>query len=177
MSLSQEEDPFTAFPDEVRQDVDGLIWLGHLQDTLFYAGHEFVLRTLRGDEELLASIVSKEFIESMGQAKAHVWATLALALVAVDGQEDFCPQINPNRRDFARARFNYVTRWYWPTAVALYEKYTALLERQVESLKAVEDFCNGSPQQPLPFADSLNDRAFSADPPAEDIRDYLTPED
>lgn len=170
-------DPFDAFPDDVRQDVDGLIWLGHLDTSISFCGHDFVLRTLRGDEELLAGYVMKEFIETIGQAKAHVWATLALALVAVDGAEDFCPQATPNKRDYARARFNWITsNWYWPTALFLYNHYTSLLQRQQEALEALEDFCSGNLPPLMPFAGFSTDRAPS-EPPQEDIRQYLEPQD
>lgn len=171
---SSVEDPFAAFPEAVRQDIDGLIWLGYLEETFSWCGHDFVVRTLRGDEELLAGLVMKDFTETVGQGKAHVWATIALALVAVDGAEDFCPPASPNKKDYARARFQWVTtNWFWPLALFVYNKYTDLLRRQQEALDALEDFCAGSPLTDLPSLGSLTDRASSE----EDIRDFLEPQD
>lgn len=174
---SQESTPFDAFPESVREDVNGLIWLGYLEDTFSFCGHNFVIRLLRGDEELLASLVTKEYAETLGQAKAHIWATVALALVAVDGAEDFCPPGTPAKESYARARFQWVTgNWYWPVAIFIFERYTALQTRQQEALEALEDFCKGSPSIFSPWPGSSTDKASSPSP-QPDIRDYLNPED
>lgn len=169
--------PFDAFPEGVRNDIDGLIWLGYLEDRFSFCGHDFVIRILRGDEELLAAVAIKDYVETLGQAKAHVWSTIALALVSVDGAEDFCPPATPNKQDFARARFQWAaSNWYWPTALHIYGKYGELLQRQQEALEALEDFCSGSPLTPMPFAGSWTGKASSPGP-QEDIRDYLEPPD
>lgn len=174
---SQVSDPFAAFSGDVRQDVDGLIWLGDLQESFSFCGHDFVLRTLRGDEELLAGLVMKDYIETIGQAKAHIWATISMSLVAIDGAEDFCPQATPNKRDYARARFQWVSgNWYWPTALYVYNRYNLLLERQQTALEALEDFCSGSPSPLMPFVSSSITRA-SSEGPKEDIREFLDPQD
>lgn len=173
----QEPTPFDAFPDDVRSDIDGLIWLGYLEENFSFCGHDFVVRTLRGDEELLAGLVMKDYVETLGQAKAHVWSTIALALVAVDGAEDFCPKATPNKKDYARARFQWVTgNWYWPTGLYIFDKYNAMVKRQQAALDELEDFCNGSLPTFTPGADSWIDKAPSATP-QEDIRQYLGPQD
>lgn len=176
MESQVDKTPFDAFPEDVRPDIDGLIWLGYLEDVVSYCGHDFVIRTLRGEEELMAARVIKDYMETMGQAKAHVWATISLALYAVDGAEDFCPPISPNKMDFARARFQWVTKnWYWPLAIHLYDKYLELLKRQQKALDEIEGFLAENPLSHMPFAGSWTDKEFSA--PEEDIRDYLNPED
>lgn len=173
-SQVEEHNPFDAFDGDVRLDVDGLIWLGHLEESFSFCGHTFVIRTLRGDEELLAGLVMKDYIETMGQAKAHVWATVALAVIAIDGADDFCPQATPDNRSYARARFQWVTgNWYWPTALFIYNKYAELLQRQQEATDALDSFCSGSLPPDMPFADSWTGRASSTPPPTEDIREYL----
>jgi hypothetical protein len=175
---------FEDFPPEVRDDVEGLMWLGYLEDEFTFCGHHFVIRTLRGDEELLATLVTKEFVETLGQAKAYVWAQIALALSAVDGDSDFCPPVSNNKREYARARFQYCTgKWFWPLATFIYGKYTALLERQTEALARVEDLSNGSQLMSTPFAGSSTESGDSEEqqepdtPPQEDIREYLDPQD
>lgn len=175
--MPETQTPFDAFPEAAREDIDGLIWLGYLEDRFSFCGHDFVVRTLRGDEELLAGLVMKDYIDTLGQPKAHVWSTIALALVAVDGADDFCPPATPNKPDYARARFQWVTaNWYWPTALAIFNKYSTLLERQQEALDALEDFCSGSLPTFMPGAGSWSGKV-SSEPPAEDIRDYLEPQD
>jgi hypothetical protein len=93
------------FPDDVVEDVEGLLWLGYLEDTVEFCGHEFVIRTLRLEEEILAGLVTKEYVETLAQAKAWIAAQVGLALVSVDGDENFCPPAGPGSKDYARARF------------------------------------------------------------------------
>lgn len=160
-SLIDTQDPL-GFPEDVRDDVDGLMWLGHLEHSFDWCGHRFTIRTLKGDEELLAGLVTKDYQEIIGQDKAYTWATVALALVSVDDEEDFCPPIGRDKKAHARARFQYVTsNWYWRTAVEIFTEYANLLQRQNAAVEAMEDFSNGSRDTPPPFADSLTDRASS----------------
>lgn len=182
MTQFSNDDPFGAFPEQVREDVHGLMWLGYLEDSFSFCGHDFMIRTLRGDEDLQVGVLAKEFMETTSQAKAQVWATIALAIEAVDGDPNFCPQAGPDRRSYARGRFQYATQtWYWPLAVYVFDRYSRLLERQAEALRAIEDLLSGSLPTPTPYADSSIDRASLEDAapeePLEDIREYLDPED
>lgn len=167
------------FPEQVRDSVEGLMFLGELYDDFEFCGHTFVIRTLRGDEELLAALVCKEFIESLGQARAWIWALVGMCLVSVDGDENFCPQVSTNKRDYARARFQYVTRkWYWPVAAHLNAKYAALQERQNEAIQRVEDLYKGSLTTAMPSSSSLSDQGDSEElTEQEDIREFLDPLD
>lgn len=165
--------PFDAFPADVRADIDGLVWLGYLEDAFSFCGHDFVIRTLRGDEELMAALAIKDYVETLGQAKAHIWSIIGLSLVSVDGSEDFCPPATPNKKDYARARFNWVsTNWLWPLGLFIYNKYSDLIERQRVALEALEDFCSGSQITDLPSFGSWIGKE-SSEEPEEDIRDYL----
>lgn len=126
----EDQEPFDSFPDEVRKDVEGLTWLGYLEDEFEFCGHHFVIRTLRADEELLASVISREYIETLGQAKAWAWANVCLALESVDYDETFCPPTGPDKQKYAKARFQWVTsRWYWPVGEYLFRRYADLVER------------------------------------------------
>lgn len=177
-SVFEEEQPqgFDSFPPEIREDVEGLIWLGYLEDHYEFCGHDFVLRTLRGDEELLAGLITKEFVETLGQSRAWAWAQVALALVAIDGEDDFCPPVGPDKRAYARARFQYCTsRWFWPLGQRLFRRYAELLERQEAAIEALEDFTSGSLPTSTPSASSLTEKGDLT--PQEDIRDHLDLED
>lgn len=126
------------FDPKVREAVEGLIWLGHLEDSFEFCGHNFVLRTLKADEELAAAAVVKEYTDTLGQAKAWAWANVALALVSVDGDDNFCPPTGPDKLAYARARFQYVTsRWYWPTGEYLFSRYQNLYKTAREALLEV----------------------------------------
>lgn len=179
MDPSQVNEPqgIESFPDDIREDVEGLMWLGFLEDEFDFCGHSFVIRTLRGDEELLAGVLTKEYMDTLGQSRAWAWALVSLALVAVDGDESFCPPSGPDKRAYARARFQYCTsKWFWPVAEYIFRRYTTLLERQAQAVEAVEDFASGSLPLPMPFVGSSTDKGDSS-PPLEDIREYLDPED
>lgn len=165
------------FPPAIREDVEGLIYLGYLEDTFEFCGHQFCIHTLRGEEELLASLVCKEFQETMGEPRAWIWALISMCVDAVDGDENFCPAIGPNRREYAKARYNYCTKnWYWLTAAYIHEKYAALLVRQAEALKRVEDLYKGNRNTFMPSAGSSTDKG-SSEEPEEDVREYLDPPD
>lgn len=160
--MSEEVTESERFPDEMNEDVDGLIWLGYLEETVDYCGHEFVIRTIRSEEQLLASLVTKEYTNTLGQAKAWVAAHVGLALVAIDGDEEFCPQAGFSKKDYARARFKYVTsKWYEPTINKLYEAYAGLLDRQAEILEEMENLSQESRTTFTASPDSLTPRADS----------------
>ncbi len=156
-----QENPFNEFSSRIQEDIDGLIWLGHLEHEFEFCGHTFGIRTLKADEELAAAQVAKDYIYDGNPfaARAYAWSQIALALVSIDGSEDFCPPVGPDRIAFAKARFQWVTqRWYWATGEYLYTEYTALLQRQVEAINAIQDLSNRS----LPISQPSVD--FSTEP-------------
>lgn len=160
--MSEEQvqsDTFDHFPEATREAVDGLLWLGHLQREVSLAGHTFMLRTLKADEELIVALLTKEYMDTMGQTVAWAWAHVALSLVAVDGDQDFCPPIGPDKIANAKARFRYVTQWYRPVGEHLYGEYAQLLQSQADAMEAVRDLSQGSPSTSWPWADSLSEQA------------------
>lgn len=159
-----------AFPPEVRQNVEGLEVLGHIEDEFRQWGHSYVMRTLKGEEELAAAVVTKEYVETLGQAKAWAWANVALSLVAVDGAYDFCPPVGPDSIEYARARFKYVTsKWHWALAEYLFDRFVELQQRQYAALEAMRDFSQGSQPSSSPGLGSLNDLGISAEELAEEV--------
>lgn len=172
-----DEDPgLDQFSDEVRQDVEGLMWLGHLEDDFEFCGHRFTIRTLKADEELNAALISKEYIESMGQAKAWQWAQVALSLTAVDGNEEFCPPAGPDKQAFARARFKWVTeKWYGPTLAYIFNRFMQLTARQLAAIDAVRDLSDRGLQSSSPNVDSLTEQGASKEEknPAEETLQHL----
>lgn len=166
------------FPPEVREDVEGLMWLGHLEKEFQFCGHTFTLKTLKGDEELLASLVCKEFNETLGQARAWIWALLGQSITSIDGDTEFCPEISTNRLENARAKFSYLSgNWYWPTAAFLNARYNELIERQTTAIEAMEDLFSRSPLMSMPFAGSSTEQGDSEEQTQGDIREFLDPED
>lgn len=147
------------FSPKVQEDVNGLLWLGSIQDSVEYAGHTFTLRTLKADEELFAARLTQDYQDTLAQGKAWAWAHVAQALVDVDGDEEFCPSIGPDRWGNARARFNFcVSRWYWITGQALFNEYLKLVQRQTAAVDAIRNLSEGSPPKSSTSGDSYNDQ-------------------
>lgn len=171
------------FPEEVQRDVEGLMWLGHLEEEYVFCGHRFVLRTIKGDEELLASLACKEFNETLGQARAWIWAILGQAITSIDGIsfEDICPDLSNDRLQNARARMSHLSgSWYWPLAAFLNARYNELIERQSAAIAALEDLSKGSLHTFTPFVGSSTERGNSEESTQEvpeealeDVRKYL----
>lgn len=166
--LEEEERPSSIdeFPEESRESVNGLIWLGFLEESVIAFGHEFVIRTLRVGEELQVSLLTKEFSDSMGVEQALATATVALSLKSVDGDSEFCPVAS--RSDYARQRFRYIQdNWYMPVITRLFESYLSLLSKQQEALERVEDLSTGSLNMFTPSPDSLTEREGSEEQPLD----------
>lgn len=164
------------FPEEVREDVDGLLWLGYLEDHITFCGHEFVIRTLRAEDQLLSALITKDYADTVGQGKAWVAAQVALALVAVDGDEEFCPQASYDKKDYARARFNYViSKWYEATINHIYKSYLALMERQTFALEEMENLSQESLTTFMASPDSLKQK--DASETALEVMEMLEEED
>lgn len=167
-----------GFSDKVREDVEGLMYLGYLETDFEFCGHHFVIHTIHGDEELLAGLLTKEFMQTMAGEKAYVWATVAMCLQVIDGDSEWCPRITKSARDYARQRFQYVTgKWFWPVAVHIYDKYMELQDEQKVAFEAMEDLSQENRIMSMPSAEFSNDRADSEEQPPEDIRDFLDGED
>jgi hypothetical protein len=160
--MEQEYDPKDEFPEEVVEDVDGLLWLGYLEDTVDYCGHEFVIRTLRAEDQLLCALITKEYADTVGQGKAWIASQVALALVAVDEDEDFCPRATFSKKDYARARFHYViSKWYEPVILHIYNAYMNLVERQSSVLEEMENLSKESRISFTALPDSFKQKADS----------------
>jgi hypothetical protein len=145
----------TDFPQESRESVTGLLWLGFLEETVDVFGHEFVVRTLRVGEDLQVGLLTKEYADSLGQEQAIATATVALALKSVDGDPDFCPQVSKSA-DHAKQRFQYVqNNWYMPVIFKVFDAYLGLLDRQNDALQRVEDLSQRSLNTFMPSPDSL----------------------
>lgn len=158
----QSHNPFEEFSPEVKEAVDGLIYLGHLEDQFEFCGHTFNIRTLKIGEELLASQVAKEYADTLGFNRAWMSAQVAMSLVAVDFDEDFCPKAGPDPKAYARARFNFVTQnWYAPTAEFIFGKYSQLLQKQVMAIDAIENLSQGNLWPFSPSPDSLKSKGTS----------------
>ena len=130
------------------------MWLGHLEKEINRWGHTWVIRTLKGSEELQASLLAKEYQDTFGQVKAWAWAQLAHAIVSVDGDENWCPPIGPDPMSNSRAKFRYMTEnWYWPIGDYLFGQYAILVQSQDDAMREVQNLSERSLPSSMPSVD------------------------
>lgn len=170
MTEQQEQpvDPLHGLDPRVRENVEGLIWLGYLEREFEFCGHTFHIRTLKGDEDLAAGLAVKEYVETFSQARAWAWAKVGLSLIAVDGDTTFCPPIGPSKEEFAKARMRYCSsRWQWVLGEYLYAQFVDLDREAIEATKAVQNLSSRGLESftPLPdFSTELGDLSEETEP-------------
>jgi len=134
---SDKED-LPEFDPRVREDFEGLLYLGRLSTTFTWAGHEFIIRTLTTGEVLEVAMLSRPYRESMGELKAYQAALVAACVVQVDGRPMPVPITDDPADTAAANRFRYILRsWFPPVLDAVYEQFLLLEERVGQVLKAM----------------------------------------
>lgn len=129
-----EPEPLPEFDPKVRQDFEGLLYLGRLTDSFTWLGHRFVIRTLSAGDILEVGLLHKPYVGSLADVKAYQAALVAACVVEVDGKPMPTPLTNERADTELVNRFEYVLRsWFPPTLDAVYERYR-LLEARVEEV-------------------------------------------
>lgn len=166
----EEVDPFALFPEEIREPVQGLTYLGQLTETVHFCGHTFGLRTLRPADKFAIGMVLQPYRNTIHEVDAYQAAHIGMALTAVDGDCDFCPAIGPDIEAFARARLNYITQgpqgnggWYPPTVEFLWGRYVLLEATAVKAIQALDRLTQGGQQNSSPWLGSLIGQGNSPD--------------
>lgn len=129
-----ETEPLTGFDERHKRDFEGLLYIGALEDSFDWLGHDFVIRTLTTGELLRLTQVHAEYVDTIGFDKAYQAAVVAACVVSVDGK----PLPEPLERrasdiDVSRSRFKYVLGWYPQVLDVIYSKYREL-EGRVEAV-------------------------------------------
>lgn len=133
----EEYTPEGPFPPESAVAIHGLLHLGYLEKQVSFAGHTFVLRTLKAGEEIAATLVVKEYSETVGYAKAYAIAVVSASLELVDGAPMF-GALGPDMVTPIHQKYSVVSQYFWPVVEFLYKQYLALLEEQIEAFKAFQ---------------------------------------
>ena len=123
-------------PEEmVSRDIHSLLNLGELSQEFDVRGHKLILRTLKVGEELEISTFIQPFVGSVDEGRALATATVAAAIVSLDG-EPLIRGIGP-QENVLRKKFDFVrTKMYWPVIRMIYEDcYVGLLKRQVATIE------------------------------------------
>lgn len=159
-------DPFALFSEQIRLAVRGLAFIGHLQKEFEFCGHKFVLKTLRPSEKAAIALAIQPWRGTIAEAEIWAHAQVAMALVSVDDDPDFCPAVGPNIVDFASARLRFITNaehgWYAPTLAFLYDSYLSLEGEALAAIKELRNFSDGSRVPSSPSPDSLIPPGISA---------------
>jgi len=135
---SKEDDPLPEFDPKVREDFEGLLYLGRLSRTFTWAGHDFTIRTLSIEETLEVGILSQPYRGTLSELKAYQAALVACCVTAVDGRPMPVPITDSPRDTSAANRFQYVLRhWLPPVLDAVYEEYLHLEGRVGKVIQAM----------------------------------------
>ncbi len=128
------EEVLPEFDPRVRQDFEGLLYLGYLTSDFEWMGHRFLIRTLRVGEVLEIGLLHREYVGTITDIKAYQAALVASCVLQVDGRQLPFPLTMENEDTLLRNRFQYVLdKWFPPTLDAVYEHYL-LLESRVEKV-------------------------------------------
>lgn len=135
-SADTEKDPLPEFDPKVREDFEGLLYLGRLTDTFNWLGHRFLIRTLSVGEILEVGLLHKPYIGSLADVKAYQAAVVAAAVLEVDGKPMPVPLTNERTDTSLVNRFEYILNsWFPPTLDEIYQQFL-LLESRVEEVIA-----------------------------------------
>ena len=124
-----------AFPEDQKQEFEGLLFVGSLKDSFTWLGHKFVMKTMTTNETLQVALAHKPYVGTLGEIKAYQAAVVAGSVVSVDGHP--LPQpLSASDMDL-QSKFDYVLEWYPAVLDYLYDRYRALEATVVEVLNSM----------------------------------------
>lgn len=116
-----------------------LIHIGSMTRSFEWAGHTFIIRTLKIEEEIAIGQIIKPYAGSITEDKAAVTAIAAACIETIDGQP-LIVQIQKDPVVHLQEKYKaLVTHWHWPVAKKINEEYILL---QQEMMKVVEETAN-----------------------------------
>lgn len=139
------------FDPRIKNDVEGLLFLGRLTHDFDLYGHPMTIRTLTRGERLATTLFVRQYEDTLGLADALQTAYVALAVVTVDGRALSIPLVD-NESVEARLRRNFAIVQNWHDAVieAVYTEYSQLLVRQKLAFEELEGKLKASRATPAP---------------------------
>lgn len=128
------EEALPEFDPKVREDFEGLLYLGALTQQFEWMGHTFLIRSLHVGEVLEIGLLHREYVGTITEVKAYQAAVTAACVVQIDKRRMPFPITTDDEDTLLRNRFQYVLdHWFTPTLDAVYENYL-LLETRVEQV-------------------------------------------
>ena len=117
-----------------------LTQIGHITHTFDWANHEFVIRTLTIDEEIVVGQLIKHLDGTIVQDKALITAIVAACLVSVDGKSPFPPSVVNDPVVILREHYRMISeKWHWPVVVKINEQYLILQEKMYKTISDIEN--------------------------------------
>lgn len=115
------------FPEEHKDGLSGLAYLGYLEDTFQYKGHEFAIQTYPMKTLLHVFAVAEKYEGDLGKAKALMVAQVAACIDTVDG-EIIAEKIGDGESDrsILDKKVKVVSEWY-PHVIEYTYKQLAIL--------------------------------------------------
>lgn len=124
-----ENDKNESFPNEWKDEFEGLLFLGKLEaEVTSIPYHKFVVRTLTINEKLEVSLLAKPFIETIGYGRAYKAAVVAAGLVSVDGR-DMIPL--SKGINVIRQKYEYIVNNWYDTVIDILYEEIEMLETKV----------------------------------------------
>jgi hypothetical protein len=138
--VSGKDDPISklVFDPKHNQDFEGLMHLGELRHEFAWAGHTFLIRTLKVDELLQVALLTRDFAGTYGADRAYVTALVAACLVEVDGEPVYMALGSEDGGgERVAKKYAKVKTWYSQTIDAVYSELQKLEARVNELLDAM----------------------------------------
>lgn len=130
-----------AFNPKVREDLEGLLFLGRLEKTFRFWGHRFVVRTLTVEDHLEIGQLIASWKDTYAETLSWQAAVVAAAVVSVDGQPLPVPMGEGETR--MGARFRWAQSQYPWTIAAVWEEHLELEDRVREAIAAAGKVSGG----------------------------------
>ncbi len=138
LSGAEDPEPLPEFDPHYRDEFEGLLYLGKLNDDFNWLGHHYIIKTLNSGEILEIGLLHKPYIGTLAETKAYQAAVVAACVVMVDRKPIAVPVTNEVADTELLSKFNYVLRsWYPPLLDKVYEQYIMLEEKVAKILDAM----------------------------------------
>jgi len=143
-----------SFDPKYAEPFRGLAYVGALQTTFTWVGHQFSIRTLRDGEKLAIAQIIKQYADTMGGDRAYGCAVAAMCILTVDGEELPIP-IGESKKayEWGLQRFSYVVEnWFSTTVNKVFNEYLALEDLANQVVEAM-----GKASAPVDLTPSSSD--------------------
>ena len=157
---TQEIENLETFPDEWKQEFEGLLYLGHLEkEVTSIPFHSFIVRTLTVNEKLAVSLLTKDFVDTIGYGRSYRAAVVAAGLQSVDGRTLIA---GSKGVDILKQKYDYITNGWYDSVVDVLFAEIDQLEGQV--LRVLEEIGMIKIDRPVPI---FEDEEESTDTPKD----------